>query len=125
MEYSSEEETNFSDSEFIEYAEKPYEDLKACKYKVNVNGRLKCQFCCRKKKHDYKLEHLLQHASEVGKTSSKKSAKQKANHYALAKYLKNDLDKFMLFLLRPQQIKKTQSTTNEANSINNRLLKLD
>ncbi|KAK0572563.1 hypothetical protein LWI29_033504 [Acer saccharum] len=41
MEYSSEEETYFSISEFTEYTEKPYEDPKAIKYKVNVNDRLR------------------------------------------------------------------------------------
>ncbi|KAI9181245.1 hypothetical protein LWI28_012816 [Acer negundo] len=86
MEYSFEEETYFSNSKFTEYAEKLYEDLKASKYKMNVKDRLRCPFCPGKKKQDYKLEHLLQHASRVlGKPSSNKSAKQKANHYALAK----------------------------------------
>ncbi|KAK2633905.1 hypothetical protein Ddye_028697 [Dipteronia dyeriana] len=85
MEYSSKEETYFSNSEFTGYNEKPYEDLKADKYKMNVNDMLRCPFCHGKKKHDYKLEHLLQHVSRVGKPSSNKSAKQKANHYALAK----------------------------------------
>ncbi|KAK0589829.1 hypothetical protein LWI29_019040 [Acer saccharum] len=50
MEYSSEEETYFSISEFTEYTEKPYEDPKAIKYKVNVNDRLRCPFCPGKKK---------------------------------------------------------------------------
>ncbi|KAK3229343.1 hypothetical protein Dsin_001224 [Dipteronia sinensis] len=102
MEYNSEEESDFSDFEFTEYVEKPYEDLKAGKYKVNVNDRLRCPFCPGKKKHDVKLDHLLQHASGVGKPSSNKSAKQMANHYALAKYLKNDPDQFLLFLKPPQ-----------------------
>ncbi|KAK0590269.1 hypothetical protein LWI29_024717 [Acer saccharum] len=63
MEYSFEQETYFNISEFTEYTKKSYEDLKASKYKVNVNDRLRCLFCPGKKKHDYKLEHLLQHAS--------------------------------------------------------------
>ena len=85
MEYNSEEETYFNNSQFTEYAEKPHEDLKAIKYKVNVKDRLRCPFCTRKNKQDYKLEHLLQHASGMGKLSFNKSAKQKANHYDLAK----------------------------------------
>ncbi|KAK1592821.1 hypothetical protein Q3G72_030973 [Acer saccharum] len=85
MEYSSEEETYVSISKFTEYTEKPYEDSKASKYKVNVNDRLRCPFCLGKKKHDYKLEHLLQHASGEGKPSYNKSVKEKANHHALAK----------------------------------------
>ncbi|KAI9166243.1 hypothetical protein LWI28_028672 [Acer negundo] len=108
MEYSSKEKKDFSNYEFIEYVEN--EDLKAGKYKVNVNGRLRCPLCLGKKKH----EHLLQHASGVGKASSNKSAKQKVNHYAFTKYLKNDPDKFMIFLQPPQSVKQTQSTTGEA-----------
>ncbi|KAK3204773.1 hypothetical protein Dsin_018819 [Dipteronia sinensis] len=109
MEYSLEEKTDFSDSEFSDYAKKPYEDLKAAgKYKVNVNDRLRCPFCHGKKKQDYKLEYLFQHASGVDKPSSKKSAKQKANHYALSKYLKNDPNQFLLFLQPPKPMKQTQ-----------------
>ncbi|KAI9156581.1 hypothetical protein LWI28_008975 [Acer negundo] len=113
MEYSSDEESDFSDSVIIEYAEKPYEDLKAGKHKVKVNGTLRCPFCSGKKKQDYKFKDLLQHASGVGKGSSNRSAKQKANHFALAKYLENDLasevDPSQVLHLPqpPQPVKKT------------------
>ncbi|KAK2633906.1 hypothetical protein Ddye_028698 [Dipteronia dyeriana] len=118
MEHSFEKETYFSDSEFTEYVEKPSEDLKASKYKVNVNGRLSCSFCTGKKKQDYKLEHILEHASGMGKPSSNKSAIWKSNHYALVKYLKNDPYQFMLLLQPPQPVKQTQSTAGKANSSN-------
>lgn len=92
MDYSSDEESDISESEIVEYKEKPYEQLVAGKYKVKgVNGTLRCPFCAGKKKQDYKYKDLLQHASGVGKGSSNRSAKQKANHLALAKYLEVNL----------------------------------
>lgn len=91
MDYSSEEESDISDSEINEYMEKPYEELRAGKYKVKVSGTLRCPFCAGKKKQVYKYKDLLQHASGVGKGSANRSAKQKANHLALAKYLEIDL----------------------------------
>lgn len=92
MDYSSEEDSDISESEIDDYSEKPYEQLKAGKYKVkNLNGTLRCPYCAGKKKQDYKYKDLLQHASGVGKGSANRSAKQKANHLALAKYLETDL----------------------------------
>ncbi|XP_027907732.1 factor of DNA methylation 1-like isoform X1 [Vigna unguiculata] len=92
MDYSSEEDSDLSDSEIYDYSEKPYELLRAGKYKVkNLNGTLRCPYCAGKKKQDYKYKDLLQHASGVGKGSANRSAKQKANHLALAKYLQVDL----------------------------------
>ncbi|KAM7471640.1 hypothetical protein LguiA_009823 [Lonicera macranthoides] len=92
MEYSSDEESDISESEIAEYYEKPYEQLRTGKYKVKgANGTLRCPFCAGKKKQDYKYKDLLQHATGVGKGSANRSAKQKANHVALAKYLENDL----------------------------------
>ncbi|XP_014516800.1 factor of DNA methylation 1 [Vigna radiata var. radiata] len=92
MDYSSEEDSDLSESEIYDYSEKPYELLRAGKYKVkNLNGTLRCPYCAGKKKQDYKYKDLLQHASGVGKGSANRSAKQKANHLALAKYLEIDL----------------------------------
>ncbi|EEF35059.1 factor of DNA methylation 1 [Ricinus communis] len=91
MEYSSDEESDISESEINDYKEKPYGELKSGKYKVKVNGTLRCPFCAGKKKQDYKYKDLLQHATGVGKGSANRSAKQKANHVALAIYLENDL----------------------------------
>ncbi|XP_011073344.1 factor of DNA methylation 1 [Sesamum indicum] len=89
---SSDEESDFSDSEINEYKEKPYELLKAGTYKVKgPNGSLRCPFCAGKKKQDYQYNHLLQHAIGVAKGSASRSAKQKANHLALATFLENDL----------------------------------
>ncbi|XWS20521.1 hypothetical protein CRYUN_Cryun31cG0108700 [Craigia yunnanensis] len=92
MESSSGEESDLSESEINEYKEKPYEQLRSGKYKVKaLNGSLRCPFCAGKKKQDYKYKDLLQHASGVGKGSANRSAIQKANHLALAKYLEIDL----------------------------------
>ncbi|CAA2952775.1 factor of DNA methylation 1-like [Olea europaea var. sylvestris] len=89
---SSDSESDISDSEINEYVEKPYEELKAGVYKVKGrNGTLRCPFCAGKKKQDYQYNHLFQHAIGAGKGSSNRSAKQKANHLALAKYLETDL----------------------------------
>ncbi|XP_042012539.1 factor of DNA methylation 1-like [Salvia splendens] len=87
---SSEEELDVSDSEINEYKEKPYELLKAGTYKVQcTNGFFRCPFCAGKKKQDYQYSHLFQHA--IGVTKGAASAKQKANHLALATFLEHDL----------------------------------
>ncbi|XP_006341360.1 factor of DNA methylation 1-like [Solanum tuberosum] len=92
MSSSSGEESDLSDSEIFEFKEKPYEELRKGKLKVKgPNGSLRCPFCAGKKKQDYKYKDLLQHATGVGKGSANRSAKQKANHLALAKYLETDL----------------------------------
>lgn len=92
MSSSSEEESDYSESEIDLYVEKPYEQLQTGFYKVKgPNGTLRCPFCAGKKKQDYKFKDLLQHASGVGKGSANRSAKQKANHLALARYLEIDL----------------------------------
>ncbi|OIW16946.1 hypothetical protein TanjilG_08336 [Lupinus angustifolius] len=92
MDYSSEDDSDISESEIEDYAQKPYEQIKAGKYKVkSPNGSLRCPFCAGKKKQDYKYKELYQHASGVGKGSANRSAKQKANHLALAKYMEIDL----------------------------------
>lgn len=92
MASSSDEESDISESEIEEYKEKPYEELKTGKYKVKgPNGCLRCPFCAGKKKQDYKYKDLLQHATGVSKGSANRSAKQKANHLALATYLETEL----------------------------------
>jgi hypothetical protein len=92
MASSSDEESDISESEIHEYKEKPYDELKTGKFKVKgPNGTLRCPFCAGKKKQDYKYKDLLQHANGVGTGSSNRSAKQKANHLALAKYLETEL----------------------------------
>ncbi|ESQ35218.1 hypothetical protein EUTSA_v10007054mg [Eutrema salsugineum] len=91
MGISSDEESEISESEIDDYSEIPYLMLQTGKYKVKVNGNLRCPFCSGKKKQDYKYKELIAHASGVSKGSANRSAKQKANHLALAKYLENEL----------------------------------
>ncbi|CAM8964773.1 unnamed protein product [Rhodiola kirilowii] len=89
---SSSEDSDFSDSEVAEYAQKPYQQLQEGKLNVRgPGGTLRCPFCTGKKKQDYRWKDLHQHASGVGKGSASRSGKQKANHWALAKYLEIDL----------------------------------
>ncbi|CAG7869044.1 unnamed protein product [Brassica rapa] len=91
MGVSSDEESEISESEIDDYSETPYLLLQNGKYKVKVNGTLRCPFCSNKKKQDYKYKELMAHASGVSKGSASRSAKQKANHLALARYLQNEL----------------------------------
>lgn len=92
MEYSSEEESDISDSELLDHIDRPYDELRSGKLKVKgPNGSLRCPFCTGKKKQDYRYKELYQHAAGVGKGSANRSGKQKANHLALAKYLETDL----------------------------------
>ncbi|KAL2935802.1 Factor of DNA methylation 1 [Bienertia sinuspersici] len=92
MEDSSGEESGISDSEIEEYVEKPYQALQNGTYKVkNSNGTLKCPFCAGKKKQAYGFKDLYQHASGVAKGASHRSAKQKATHLALARYMEVDM----------------------------------
>ncbi|KAJ4839911.1 hypothetical protein Tsubulata_026603 [Turnera subulata] len=91
MDHSSEEDTDISESEIDDHMVRPYEDLKTGKLKLKVHGFLRCPFCLGKRKRDYKYKDLLQHASGVSTGSANRSAKQKAKHLALAKYLQIDL----------------------------------
>ncbi|XWS16531.1 hypothetical protein CRYUN_Cryun34aG0096600 [Craigia yunnanensis] len=116
MDSSSGEESDLSESEINEYKEKPYEQLRSGKYKVKaLNGSLRCPFCAGKKKQDYEYKDLLQHASGVGKGSANRSAIQKANHLALAKYLEIDLAGEVDQTLRPtvpQAVNQTPEQTD-------------
>ncbi|KAK9141531.1 hypothetical protein Syun_010931 [Stephania yunnanensis] len=88
----SEDDSEISESEINYYVDKPYEQMRAGKYKVKISDNIfRCPFCQGKKKQDYVYKDLLQHATGVGKGSSNRSGRQKANHRALAKYLQEDL----------------------------------
>jgi hypothetical protein len=92
MENSSGEESDVSDSEMPEYKEKIHARLLVGKMKVKYGEEaFRCPFCPGKKKQDYKLKDLLQHASGVG-TTAKRKAKERAAHLALAMYLKSILE---------------------------------
>ncbi|KAF7824082.1 protein INVOLVED IN DE NOVO 2 [Senna tora] len=93
MDQRSDEDTDISESEISEYEDKSYEDLKNGSRSVkNPDESFNCPYCPKKRKRDYLYKELLQHASGVGQSSSnKRSAREKANHLALAKYLEKDL----------------------------------
>lgn len=93
MDYSSGEDTEISDSELDEYELKAYEELKKGKHQVKLSdGSFNCPYCPKKKKGNYQYKDLLQHASALGKgNSQKRTARDKANHLGLAKYLEKDL----------------------------------
>lgn len=95
MDQSSEEDSDISESEMVEYKDKSYEKLKSGKYNVKISEEnFICPYCPKKRKRDFLYKDLLQHASGVGKsTSDKRSVKERANHLALAKYLEKDLGK--------------------------------
>ncbi|BAT82044.1 hypothetical protein LR48_Vigan07g220200 [Vigna angularis] len=92
---SDDEDTDISESEISEYEDKKYGELRNGVQNVktsNENGTFICPYCPRKRKQDYLYKELLQHASGVGQSSSKKrKARDKANHLALVKYLEKDL----------------------------------
>ncbi|XP_075513437.1 protein INVOLVED IN DE NOVO 2-like isoform X1 [Primulina tabacum] len=89
MEHGSGEESDGNDSE----VEETYEELKNGKHQVKISDYVyTCPYCPNKKKKDYLYKELLQHASGIGKcNSAKRTARDKANHVALAKYLENDM----------------------------------
>jgi len=91
MDYGSGEASEISDSEIDEYEDKSYNCLKMGELQVKISDNsYKCPFCAGKKKQDYRYKELFQHATGVG-SSSNRGAKVKANHRALANFLKNDV----------------------------------
>lgn len=88
---SSGEASEISDSEIDEYEDRSYQSLKMGELKVKVSDNsYKCPFCAGRKKQDYRYKELFQHATGVG-SSSNRGAKVKANHRALANFMKNDI----------------------------------
>lgn len=85
-----EEQSEISESEITDSIERIYSQLQSKHYKVKKSGGYKCPFCPFKKKQRYQYKDLLQHASSIG-TSHKHQPKMKAQHQALAKYMKHDL----------------------------------
>ncbi|KAL3334304.1 hypothetical protein AABB24_030837, partial [Solanum stoloniferum] len=92
MDHSSGEDTDISESEIEEYGEKSYEDLKSGSHSLKISDvTYTCPYCPKKRKRDFLYEELVQHASGVGSCSSnKRTAREKANHLGLAKYLETD-----------------------------------
>ncbi|KAL8497221.1 hypothetical protein ACS0TY_020782 [Phlomoides rotata] len=86
----NDEESDISDSEMNEYKEVTYKLLKFRTHKVRApNGKFRCPFCG-DKEQVFQYTLLLQHAIRVAE-GSEDSAKQRANHFAMATYLVTDL----------------------------------
>ncbi|CAL4967931.1 unnamed protein product [Urochloa decumbens] len=85
---SSEDEYEISDSEIDEHEAEVYEQLKSGNIEVKDREIYSCPFCRDKRKKDYSMNNLLQHATGVG-SAANRQAKDKATHRALAKYLKD------------------------------------
>ncbi|KAL7153651.1 hypothetical protein ABFS83_04G183100 [Erythranthe nasuta] len=93
MSYSSEDETDISDSDMEEYVDRCYEQLKVETQKLKFSDTLyRCPYCPGKKKIVYPFKDILQHASDVAKGSQNKDIKHKGKHLGLVKYLKNEVD---------------------------------
>ncbi|KAI3900617.1 hypothetical protein MKW92_006732, partial [Papaver armeniacum] len=74
---SSDEDSDISESEIDDYGDKEYELMKNGKHKVKL-------------REYYLYKDIMQHATGIASSHSK-SAKHKANHLALSKYLETEL----------------------------------
>ncbi|XP_044962298.1 protein INVOLVED IN DE NOVO 2-like [Hordeum vulgare subsp. vulgare] len=92
MEYSSDDDSDISDSEIDEYEGKINARLISGDLKFRNGDSYGCPFCTGKKNKGYNMQSLLQHSSGVG-AAPNRPAKDKASHRALAKHLKNDVAK--------------------------------
>ncbi|ERN07889.1 hypothetical protein AMTRI_Chr08g162360 [Amborella trichopoda] len=91
MSSCSGEDSEISESEIDSCEVDIYEELTSGKHFLrNSNGTFRCPFCIGKKKQAYAYKDLLQHASGVGSSSSRKT-QEKGKHRALAKFLKAEV----------------------------------
>ncbi|CAA3025989.1 INVOLVED IN DE NOVO 2-like [Olea europaea subsp. europaea] len=92
MSYSSEDETDISESELDDYVDRCYEQLKNVPKKVQYSDELfRCPYCPGMKKLVYPFKDLCQHASDVGSRSMNRDIKDKGKHLGLVRYLKKDI----------------------------------
>ncbi|KAL6627437.1 hypothetical protein ACP70R_031163 [Stipagrostis hirtigluma subsp. patula] len=75
-----------------DYEEKSFGLLKSGKHRVrNPDGTFRCPFCPGKKKQDYKLKDLLQHADGIGVSSKqRRHGRERAVHRAFARFVRTD-----------------------------------
>ncbi|XP_006655910.2 factor of DNA methylation 1-like [Oryza brachyantha] len=75
-----------------DYEEKSYGLLKSGNHRVrNPDGTFRCPFCPGKKKQDYKLKDLLQHADGIGVSSKhRRHGRERAFHRAFARFVRTD-----------------------------------
>ncbi|KAL3650164.1 hypothetical protein CASFOL_006567 [Castilleja foliolosa] len=91
--HSSEEEADINEFEAKNYEDQTYEELKNGKHQVKRSGRAyMCPYCPDKSKQDFQYQDILQHATAIGNIPGpKRTARDKANHLALARYLETDI----------------------------------
>ncbi|CAL4917807.1 unnamed protein product [Urochloa decumbens] len=123
MENSSAEESDDSGSEMPEYKKKIHAQLQAGEMKVKHGEKaFRCPFCKGKRKQDYKLNELLQHATGVGAANQRK-ARERAAHLALAMYLESDLatssGKSLQLAVVPKHVKNEQDQPLEVAILGN------
>uniref|UniRef100_A0A0D9UWQ1 Factor of DNA methylation 1-5/IDN2 domain-containing protein n=1 Tax=Leersia perrieri TaxID=77586 RepID=A0A0D9UWQ1_9ORYZ len=75
-----------------DYEEKSYGLLRSGNRRVrNPDGTFRCPFCPGKKKQDYKLKDLLQHADGIGVSSKRRRhGRERAFHRAFARFVRTD-----------------------------------
>ncbi|CAH9083962.1 unnamed protein product [Cuscuta europaea] len=80
------------DYEMNKYLKNMYRELKSGKHQVKSTDQFYMCPYCPDKRTDFEFIDLLQHASGVGNGGSqKRTARQKADHLALAKYLESEI----------------------------------
>jgi hypothetical protein len=86
---SSDEDDSEAESD---YEEKSFALLRSGKHQVRYpDGTFRCPFCPGKKKRDYKLKDLLQHADGIGVSSKhRRHGRQRAVHRAFAQFVRTD-----------------------------------
>ncbi|KAF2948383.1 hypothetical protein DAI22_01g032900 [Oryza sativa Japonica Group] len=90
---SSDEGDSEDDSEAeSDYEERSYGLLRSGNHRVrNPDGTFRCPFCPGKKKQDYKLKDLLQHADGIGASSKRRRhGRERAFHRAFARFVRTD-----------------------------------
>ncbi|CAN4095992.1 unnamed protein product [Withania somnifera] len=91
MEHCSGENADITESEINDYKEKIYVELKCGNQSFKISDvAYTCPYCPEKSSRHLFYEDLLQHASGIGK-SKIRTARHRANHLALAKYLERDI----------------------------------
>ncbi|KAJ8540377.1 hypothetical protein K7X08_030296 [Anisodus acutangulus] len=91
MEHYCGENADITELEIDYYKEKSYAELKCGNQSFKISDvAYTCPFCPEKSGRHLFYEDLFQHASGIGK-SKIRTARDRANHLALAKYLENDV----------------------------------
>ncbi|KAL8137468.1 hypothetical protein V2J09_003469 [Rumex salicifolius] len=115
---SSEEYTDISDSDMEEYEDKTFEELQRGKKRLKVSEeRYTCPYCPKKTNITYLYKELVLHATGIaGGNSKKRSAREKANHRGLFKYLQTDAQPAFQGIDLPEATHEVQAPTQAGSS---------